>query len=101
MELQNLIEGFLNRHSEEIKKGTAHPDGVYGESLNSFKEYLLTLPEFKGVKKINIITMPVYLALAENDAPVSSMEKFDLYLGQKTKPLQIVSIKYSEEHPNI
>ena len=38
MELQKLIEGFLDRHSEETKNLLPN-DGIYGEKLSSFKDY--------------------------------------------------------------
>lgn len=60
------------------------------------QKFLLTLDEFKGVKKINILKAPMYLGDAETGIPT---ELLDDYIGQtsKTKSFTVPTRAYDPE----
>lgn len=86
LEIPPSEEGFYNPL-------TLGPEVLENEDVQNF---LLTLDEFKGVKKINILKAPVYLGDAETGIPT---ELLDDYIGQasKSKSFSVPTRAYDPE----
>jgi hypothetical protein len=108
MEKTKELEWFLESFTKEggprdVNMSSYHPDSTHGLhglnleekiDINPYVEKLLSLKAFEGVKKINIIPLPVYVTEYEDktDSPIGSD-----FFGGKTRTISTVTCRYRDD----
>lgn len=82
---------------KEIKHGD--DDACKGESWSVHIEKLKTFPEFKNVKKINVVSLPIYKTLAKTGEPLNLCQDRD-FLGAETGVACVLEMKLDENSLN-
>ena len=96
--MEKDIFKFLKDYVSLVKEGDKVNPGmnVLGpDELESMKDAVLNLNIFKGVKKLNIVPIPSYLAYEDTGNPVDPIND-ERYIGQKSKTILMQSYKLEE-----
>lgn len=88
-----LVKYLESMEVDSMSMATLGPEELQNEMIQKF---LLCFDEFKNVKKINVLKLPMYLGDAKTGAPI---EQDETNLGDKSKTKQYQTLSFTYD-PN-
>ena len=95
--LQKFLENCLGGYTQSSSFSDDLTMPISGEVLTLMKDKLLTFDEFKGVKKINILPLPIYLVKKGTHTPLTEDKN---YLGEDTDTVTTETYKLGDGESN-